>query len=83
MSERGGPVDAARLRQITATGEDVYEVSFDGAPETMTFTVVEIRGIRGANPHPDLFMSGRFGDPRPIVRAVLAVHDARRGEALA
>ncbi|MGA8112218.1 MAG: hypothetical protein WCA46_00995 [Actinocatenispora sp.] len=64
------------VNRIDVVDEDAYLVTFaDGL--AVRFEVAEEHGVRGANPEPDPFMRGRYGDPRPVVAAVLAVHDAR------
>jgi hypothetical protein len=75
-------MSAVRISQITAVGEAEYEVVFEGAvdPSTILCTVDLSGSVPGVNPKPDMFMTGNYGDPRPIMAAVLAVHRARQAE---
>jgi hypothetical protein len=74
-------MSAARMRQITAVGEDQYEVVFDAAePSTVLCTVDPSGSVPSVSAKLDQFMSGDFGDPRPIMAAVIAVHRARQIE---
>lgn len=70
----------SRMKQLTAVGEDVYEVVFDGTvePSTILCTVDMSGVVPGVSVKPDPFMSGDYGDPRPIMAAVLAMHRARQ-----
>ncbi|MEU4241971.1 hypothetical protein [Actinoplanes sp. NPDC026619] len=69
-----------RISQITAVGDDAYEVAFEGAvdPSTIRCTVDLSGSVPSVQPKPDLFMTGDYGDPRPIMAAVLALHRARQ-----
>jgi hypothetical protein len=75
-------VSAVRISQITAVGEAEYEVVFEGAvdPPSILCTVDLSGTVPGVTPKPDLFMTGDYGDPRPIMAAVIAVHRARQTE---
>ncbi|SCG67302.1 hypothetical protein GA0070623_3261 [Micromonospora rifamycinica] len=69
----------SRMRQLTAVADDTYEVVFDGTvePSTVLCTVDMSSGVPGVSVQPDPFMSGDYGDPRPIMAAVVAMHRAR------
>jgi hypothetical protein len=73
-------VSAVRVKQITAVGDNEYEVVFDGQvdPSTILCTVDLSGSVPGVDPNPDRFMTGDYGDPRPIMAAVLAIHRARQ-----
>ena len=68
------------MKQLTAVGDDVYEVVFDGTVEPSTILcTVDTSGVApGVSVQPDPFMSGDYGDPRPVMAAVLAMHRARQ-----
>lgn len=70
----------SRMRQLTAVGDDEYEVAFDGAVEpSVVLCTVDMSGVvPGVSVKPDPFMSGNYGDPRPIMAAVIAMHRARQ-----
>ena len=70
----------SRMKQLTAVGDDEYEVVFDGAVEpSMVLCTVDMSGVvPGVSVKPDPFMSGNYGDPRPIMAAVIAMHRARQ-----
>ncbi|MEV6596495.1 hypothetical protein AB0M36_06445 [Actinoplanes sp. NPDC051346] len=65
---------------MTAVGDDTYEVVFDGTvePSTVLCTVNMSGVVPGVSVKPDPFMSGDYGDPRPIMAAVIAMHQARQ-----
>jgi len=73
-------VSPSRMKQLTAVGDDVYEVVFDGTVEpSMVLCTVDMSGVvPGVSVKPDPFMSGDYGDPRPIMAAVIAMHRARQ-----
>lgn len=75
-------MSAVRISQITAVAEAEYEVDFEGQvdPSTIRCTVDLSGSVPGIDPKPDVFMTGDYGDPRPIMAAVLAVHRARQVE---
>ncbi len=68
------------MNRVTAVGDDVYEVEFDGTvqPSTVLCTVDMSGAAPGVSVQPDPFMSGDYGDPRPIMAAVIAMHRARQ-----
>jgi len=70
----------SRMKQLTAVGDNEYEVVFDGTVEPSTvFCTVDMSGVvPGVSVKPDPFMSGNYGDPRPIMAAVIALHRARQ-----
>ena len=70
----------SRMKQLTAVGDDEYEVVFDGAVEpSIVLCTVDMSGVvPGVSVKPDPFMSGNYGDPRPIMAAVIAMHRARQ-----
>jgi hypothetical protein len=70
---------------LTAVGEGAYEVVFDGSVEPSTvLCTVDTSGVApGVSVKPDPFMSGGYGDPRPIMAAVLAMHRASQSRTLA
>ncbi len=68
--------------RIDALSERSYRVSFSDGLAVRVDLPAETDAL-GAHVDPDPFMRGGYGDPRPIVAAVRAVHDARavlRGE---
>ncbi len=75
-------VSVPAVDRIDVLTEHSYRVTFsDGL--AVRFDVPAGTNVLGANVEPDPFMRGGYGDPRPLVAAVLAVHDARaalRGE---
>jgi hypothetical protein len=73
-------VNVSLMTRVTALGDDLYEVVFDGTAEPSTvLCTVEMSGVvPGVSVNPDPFMSGDFGDPRPVMATVLAMHRARR-----
>jgi hypothetical protein len=73
---------ALRLHQITAVGDDEYELVFEGPANTterMRALVLDDEEIPGIKVRPDLFMAGRVDNARAVTAAVVACHRARTG----
>jgi hypothetical protein len=70
-----------RLQSIRYAEPDTYElvVEADGATQSIVCRVVAHRGIRGVQTTPDLMTRSPY-DPRLVIAAVLAFHDARKAE---
>jgi hypothetical protein len=70
----------SQIKQLTAVGDNEYEAVFDGTVEpSRILCTVDMSGVSpGVSVRPDPFISGNYGDPRPIMAAVLALHRARQ-----
>jgi len=74
--------DTEIIRKITPTNENTYEVLIsNGTTDYQILCTVKSDGeLRWVEANPPVLGSGQFGDPRPIVRAVVELHDQRHAQ---
>ncbi|WP_018351952.1 hypothetical protein [Longispora albida] len=74
-------MNAPQLQQITAQPDGTYGVVITdtaGEQQTLRCTVSSGRDVPVVAADPDLFMAGRLGNPRLVIAAVVAFHQARQ-----